>query len=155
MPRHSIALLKLWVEERRVQRDMRKAIAELEACGKSEHEVWMGIGEHTHAQDEVNERRRYLNHEYLVKRARRLSISPPLIKWKDMVVGDERDSNWERLTLTRVWVLQPEATRRLRSEVREELKARRDYALGWLTPFLGLISTLAGVILGYFLGSRK
>jgi hypothetical protein len=37
----------------------------------------------------------------------------------------------------------------------EELKARRDYALGWITPFMGIIGVIAGALLGYFLGARR
>jgi len=70
----------------------------------------------------------------------------------DVPTGNLKDASvWEDNEALQMPLLIPDAMRRLREGVRAEVKARRDAALAWVTPFIGIVGVMAGTILGYFL----
>ena len=73
---------------------------------------------------------------------------------KDMF-GDEIDEFWEPLQLSDRWVLNMKGMRQVRSEIRAERRARRDYVLGWISPFIGILGVIIGAVAGYLLGISR
>ncbi len=63
-------------------------------------------------------------------------------------------SHWHQAQALNALLMKPDAMRRLREDLRAEVAARREAALAWVTPFVGVVGTVAGTSLGYFLGTR-
>ena len=78
--------------------------------------------------------------KWLIRRAQRLLIPVPNRPHK----GEERcDENWDVDIMWGVLYLKPEARRSLMKQIRDEIKERRDYWLGWL-PLIAALTGLLG-----------
>jgi hypothetical protein len=102
----------------------------------------------------LQEDRAYLYHRQLTRRAAKLFIPLPPRNVDDMF-GDEIDEFWEPLQLSERWVLNMKGIRQVRSEIREERKARRDYLLSWIIPFIGILGVIIGAVAGYLFGVSR
>ena len=89
--------------------------------------VW--IEENWHHQDESK----------LIRKARRLLIPIPS-------KIDEREAWSERSPVTDYQFLTAIARRKLWDAIREERNARRDTVVGWITPLIGIIGALTGLV---------
>ncbi len=63
-------------------------------------------------------------------------------------------SHWHQAQAFNALLMNADTMRRLREDLRAEVAARREAALAWVTPFIGIVGTVAGTFLGYFLGTR-
>jgi hypothetical protein len=156
--------VSLWWKSRRLLTQHHRIHTELQRL--STQPEWAGrvplsgldlpaIGELFSRLDEVQERRQLLTHLRLQRDAVRFHIPLPELSPDVTRPPEFRDANWERLKITQSFSLRPEALRKLRAEIREERRARWDYLLGWVTPFVSIAGVVVGAILGYFLGVRK
>jgi hypothetical protein len=149
--RHLRRWSREWRERVKLMHDYERINAEAEAHPDIDDEKGGRIYfEYT----ENRELQRCLAHRQLSRMAERLNIPLPP-QGRGFFKSPYHDESWERLPITQTVVLKPEALRKLRAEVREELKARRDYVLGWITPFVSIIGVILGALLGYVLGSRR
>lgn len=79
----------------------------------------------------------------LLKKAIRLRVPVPEYPVGDGVYENE---NWRRALYTGTWYLRTEGIRRLRAEIRAELKARSERRQALLTPLTGLVGALTGLV---------
>ena len=78
----------------------------------------------------------------LVSKANRLRVPVPAKPWD---TEDHEDENWMESQYGG-WILKPEGFRKVRAEIRAELKARSERRQAWLTPLTGLIGALTGLV---------
>ena len=140
--------------ERELARQERKLRAEVHASNGSRDAIREATESLVLDQLALHEDRAYLYHRELAKQAARLFISLPPRHVDDMF-GDEIDEFWEPLQLSERWVLNMKGIRHVRSEIREERKARRDYLLSWITPFIGILGVIIGAVAGYLIGASR
>ena len=154
-------MLDQWRELRRIrnaERDLARREQKIRAKLLAQNGSHDAIREATESivldQLALHEDRAYLYHRQLTKHAARLFISLPPRHVDDMF-GDEVDEFWEPLQLSERWVLNMKGIRQVRSEIREERKARRDYLLSWISPFIGILGVIIGAVAGYLLGISR
>ena len=152
--RYRRELLKIGRAERKLYKQERALVKRLRARKATDDEIDEATSEYGAEMAECQEDREYLDHRRLSDTAERYSISLPERTAKDFQEGGdvESDEYWRWLPITDRWVLRPRGIRQLRTEIREEQRARRDYWLGWFTPFASIISTVLAAVLGYLLG---
>lgn len=88
-----------------------------------------------------NEEIETLTSDYLCEQASILQV--PLPAWKS---EDEQDGSWERTYQLQNWVLTRKGMAEVRAAIREEKAARHEVFLSWVTPLIGLIGALTGLI---------
>ena len=151
---HWLRLNKMRRFERQLKQKLHSTRAELRSRKASADEIEAETNGLILHLAELEEEWQYLDQETLLRKARHLWISLPPRVARNVLEDDKDDEYWEGLPLTNQWILKPKGLRQIRTEIREERKARRDYILGWISPFVGIISALVGAVVGYFLGSR-
>jgi hypothetical protein len=154
MLRLRLELLRLWRAEVKSRRHEHRLLAKFRARDASKDEIKSLREEYAVEQLQLAEDRAYLYHRALEEKAGRLSIPLPERKVRNMHSDDE-DEFWKPLFVTDRWILNRKGVRLVRQEIREELKARREHILGWITPFIGILSTVLGTLVGYWLGARR
>ena len=152
--RYHWELLKVWRIERSLYKQERALVKELRAKKATDDEINEATNNYALDILECQEDREYLHHRRLREKAESYFISLLERTAKDFDKSGDVDSDkyWRSLSGTDRWVLRPKGIRQVRSEIREEQKARRDYWLGWFTPFANIISTVLAAVLGFLLG---
>ncbi len=131
-------VVKLWLNERRLWRKtLRQLIAkaETQTVDPDTAKPYQELAETLESYRSFN----------VIRRAAMLHITFP-------VIPDQDNEHWKRGRIAGKWYLTDQAFRRLHSEIRGELTAKREMVIGWLAPLHGIIGTLLGAILGFFLG---
>jgi len=152
--RYHWELLKVWRIERSLYKQERALVKEPRAKKATDDEINEATNNYALDILECQEDREYLHHRRLREKAESYFISLLERTAKDFDKSGDVDSDkyWRWLSGTDRWVLRPKGIRQVRSEIREEQKARRDYWLGWFTPFANIISTVLAAVLGFLLG---
>jgi hypothetical protein len=157
MPRmigYRLRLIELWSRERRIRRELRALRRQLHARNATAEEIHYATADLEIALLEFAEGRTYRHSALLVWQAQRLHVPVPPRPKRPPEDDDGTDEYWEALPVSNEWVLKPKGIREVRNEIREEKKARRDYILGWISPFVGIIAAIVGAVVGFLLGRR-
>ena len=84
--------------------------------------------------------RRFREQRRLAKKAEKLFLRVPPFTAAD-------SEYWYRSTNTGIWLWTDETINQVRQSIRIEMTTRRDYALRWVTPFVGIIGVMVGFLL--------
>ena len=131
--------LKWLREERKLRRSYEPDLEKLKKQGKRD-EFDALESEYAYYRQELEEKQRLYNQRRLMNKAHKLYIPVP------QFTADSEDNIWERGVMGQ-FLLTNKSLSELNRAVREELKARRDFALGWVSPFSGIIGTVVGFLL--------
>lgn len=131
--------LRLWRKEHKLKREYRELRKKI-GSNKASMEQEMELDELNCGLIEIEEERYYLYHQSLVHKANKLFLPVP------PYTGRVDDDMWDQLPITGYHVLSQKGIKDLRNQLREELKARREWILGWIAPFVGIVGTLLGFL---------
>ena len=128
-----IRRLRLWWRRRTVDRRFRPLIGRARA--ERNHEKARDLlREYSTERELIEEEWHWLYQRKLIRRARRLFIPIP--------VGDA----WEESPVSGDRFLTGSATKALRQQIREELKARREMLVAWVAPLATVLGSLIGLV---------
>lgn len=130
--------LKWRWKKMKLRRTYQPDLKELEKTGKREDHDRLDA-EYGYFLQELREEQRLYTQQQLIKKASQLYISAP-----PYMEGDF----WKQGGTQPQLLLTDKAMNEMNRQIREELKARRDFMLGWISPFTGIIGTLVGFLLG-------
>jgi hypothetical protein len=133
-------MFELWRKRRELDKitkfcdnKIRKAKRE----GKSSDEINELLSERFAESDYIEEEINSIVTTHLVRKAQRLFL--PVLAYGD-------DDVWERGDFTGLRYLKPGGVMKLRNLIREETAARRKAVLEWVTPFIGIIGAMTGLL---------
>jgi hypothetical protein len=107
------------------------------------------IGEWMHDDSEVNDELKWLDSRRLTRKAGLLRLPVPS---RD---GDDGAQYWTRSELSGRYYLTDYGVRKVRAEIRAELKARDERLLAWLGLFVSAIVGVLGAITGLVAVARN
>jgi len=132
--------LKWWWDETKLRRTYEPDLAKLRKGGKREEYDSLD-SEYAYYRRELAEERRLYYQRRLMNKAYKLYIPVP------QFTAESKDDMWERGVTRGEFLLTNKALTELSRAILEDRKARRDFALGWVSPFTGIIGTVIGFLL--------
>jgi len=128
-------ILTLWWHEKKTDRLYERREKEARAKGNDE-EYHNTIIEHVDSLHKIQEERRLFIQSKLIRKATRLLL---------LTSSHTDNKSWEESELTGRHLLKESVIKDLRNEIRNELKERRETAIHWFSPLIGLIGALTGL----------
>jgi hypothetical protein len=132
------------IEIRKVRRDWNRSMTEARTRKATGDELArLSYEWHLDYKTLVDEREAIFS-DRLVAQANRLRVPVPEQSRSGEEGEEGEDENWREGEFG-MRHLKPEGIRKVRAEIRAELKARSERRLAWLTPLTGIIGALTGL----------